>query len=104
MRNLASQRNVTHAIKQAAVVAVGAPRQQARREIAGCIIGCIELKQFLKHSMRWIFLGSEVSEGEIAHFSPGIGLLQETQRFFFADFTQSRGCLIRMTSLMITKI
>jgi hypothetical protein len=34
MRNFASQRNITHAIKQAAVVAVSAPRQQTCGKIA----------------------------------------------------------------------
>ena len=104
VRDLAGQRNVARAVEQAAVVAVGAPRQQARREIAGCSIGCVELDQLLEHSVRRIFRGREVGEREIANFAPRVRFFQKAQRFFFGDFGELLGRLIRVDALAIAEV
>ena len=59
VRDLAGERDVAWTVEQATVVAVGAPRQKASREVCGGRVGTVELNQFLKHAMGRVFVGPE---------------------------------------------
>ncbi len=86
MGDLSGERNVARSIEQAAVVAVGAPRQEARGEVVGGGIGGVELKQLLEHAMGRILIGLEVGKREVAHLAPCVWLLEKAERFVLGDF------------------
>ena len=63
-----------------------------------------ELKEFLQHAMRRIFLRSEIGESEIAHLALRGWLLQEAQNLVFRDGCKQRLRNVGSSALRVAEV